>query len=179
MIVKIARKNPWDDERRTSATFLARLTAKLNKTETCWLWTGATSLNGYGVTSYKKQCLRAHRMMYELTKGPIPDGMYVCHSCDVRLCCNPDHLFLGSHFDNMVDMFEKGRAPRGDHNGNHKLTPEQVLEIRRLSGEGLSGAELSRRFGISSVQVSKIVRRTRWAHLEDPAPQPLSEEPRQ
>lgn len=77
----------------------------------CWLWQGATAPNGYGSTTHKDKQISAHRLSYIAFKGEIPDGMYVCHKCDVRNCVNPDHLFLGTHSDNMQDMVNKGRHP--------------------------------------------------------------------
>lgn len=75
----------------------------------CWLWQAAVIHNGYGQFTYKYKGIKAHRFSYELYKGEIPKGMLVCHSCDVRNCVNPDHLWLGTQKDNIQDMFKKGR----------------------------------------------------------------------
>jgi len=78
----------------------------------CWLWEGAQNNRGYGyigLSGAKGGNVLAHRSMWELTNGPIPDGLWVLHRCDVRICCNPDHLFLGTPLDNMRDMHAKGR----------------------------------------------------------------------
>jgi len=88
-------------------------------TETgCWIWTGCYSgkgRTGYGLFHTKTvktgaKMKKAHRVSYELYKEEIPEGMLVCHKCDNPACVNPDHLFLGSHIDNMKDMISKGRA---------------------------------------------------------------------
>lgn len=91
-----------------------RFAAFVNKTDDCWLWTGARTNAGYGVFQLRLRVqVRAHRYSYETSVGPIPNGMLVCHRCDNRLCVRPEHLFLGTHDDNMADMVGKGRQARG------------------------------------------------------------------
>lgn len=96
----------------------------------CWKWLGATCSNGrYGRVPGFKPMKMAHREAYEKAYGPIPNGLFVCHSCDFGLCVNPDHLFLGTHSDNMKDAAKKGRIPRllnqsGSNNSNAKYTKE-------------------------------------------------------
>lgn len=75
----------------------------------CWLWNGACNWKGYGVTWWQKKFNRAHRVSWLITNGNIPNGLFVLHTCDVRNCVNPKHLFLGTHQDNMKDMTAKGR----------------------------------------------------------------------
>lgn len=77
----------------------------------CWLWTGAADSKGYGAISAWGRVRSTHRVAWTLFRGPIPVDMTVCHRCDVTLCCNPDHMFLGTHRENMRDMAAKGRAP--------------------------------------------------------------------
>ena len=88
---------------------------RVNKTDDCWLWTGAKYSNGYGCVfdigppPRKKRRTLAHRVSYQLSVGPIPPSILVLHKCDVRLCVNPEHLFLGTHKDNTQDMIKKNR----------------------------------------------------------------------
>lgn len=81
--------------------------------DACWLWTGPVHLDGYGglkVGGRRGSTYRAHRLVYELVHGPIPDGLYVLHSCDTRLCCNPAHLRVGTAAENTADMARRGRG---------------------------------------------------------------------
>jgi hypothetical protein len=146
----------------------------------CWLWTGAKGPTGYGHINVRHKTAYAHRYAYELAYGPIPDGKMVCHSCDNRLCCRPDHLFVGTPADNSADMVAKGRSTTGQNtrmylhpeqeqgelNPMAKLTAEQVLEIRALYAQGgTSCAKLARRFGVCAQTINNIVRRVGWSHI--------------
>lgn len=112
----------------------------------------------------------AHRLAWELENGPVPDGMYVCHSCDRPSCCNPAHLFLGSQRENMADMAVKGRANsvppvRRGSELSRKLAEADVAEIRRLHAAGLSQREIGSRYGIGQMTVSDIITRRSWKHV--------------
>ncbi len=89
--------------------FEERFWARVAKTDTCWEWQGARLPTGYGRVTFDGENTSAHRAAWILTKGPIPDGQHVCHTCDNPPCCNPLHLFLGTHRDNMQDAQRKGR----------------------------------------------------------------------
>jgi len=115
----------------------------------------------------------AHRLSWELTNGP-PGDKYVCHKCDNPRCVNPDHLFLGTHQDNMDDMVAKGRrfavstSGAGPSNGAAKLTADEVRSIRRMyAAGGQSQAQLGQRFGVVGVVVSRVARRLSYANVCD------------
>ena len=113
--------------------FINKFWSRVNKTETCWNWTGPRDKKGYGLGIYNKgRQPRIHRQSYELNIGPIPQGLHVLHKCDNPSCVRPDHLFLGTNFDNIQDRNKKGRMnhAKGEQVSHCKLTPQQVLEIR-------------------------------------------------
>ena len=133
----------------------------------CWLWTGHVDLDGYGVLVLvwrPKQEIKAHRAAYMLWSGAIPDGMCVCHACDVRLCCNPAHLFLGSRADNNRDRDQKGRnsALSGESHRSAKLNWKKVAEIRqrRTNGEGVTA--LAKDYGVAYQVIQAVVARRTW-----------------
>lgn len=136
----------------------------------CWLWTGGRSSQGYGALKDDRNIqVGAHRFGWELYFGPIPDALMVCHSCDNPPCQNPAHWFLGTALDNMRDKITKGRARivtpdrKGESNGRHQVTVEQVTEIRhRYASGGIRYIDLAQEYAISVSQVGAIVRGTSW-----------------
>jgi hypothetical protein len=136
-----------------------RLKARLKANDNgCLEWQGANS-GGYGHISIDKVRWLTHRLAYTLAKGEIPQGRLVCHTCDNPPCCNPDHLFLGSHGDNNRDKITKNRDAFGEKNGNVKLSDEQVRAIRaEYKGDRGQLKDLAERNGVSSDQIRKIVR---------------------
>lgn len=104
----------------------------------------------------------AHRISWEIHRGPIPEGMSVCHHCDVPTCVNPEHLFIGTHADNMSDMKRKGRQARGEHQGLARLTRKQVLAIRE---DPRSQTAIAKDYGVHQPHISKIKRREIWSHI--------------
>lgn len=141
----------------------------------CLLFVGAYHAGtGYGVIGRggrEGETIGAHRASWELAHGPIPAGMVVCHRCDVRLCVNPEHLFLGTRAENQADMKLKGRAARGARNARALLTAEQVAEIRRVRAANSKlrcwGAkDLAAKFGVSSAAIEHAAAGRRWAHLK-------------
>ena len=129
----------------------------------CWIWTAGTSPNGKGVQYPKHwtddgRSTGAHRFSFQLAHGPIPQSMYVCHKCDTPLCVNPDHLFAGTHKDNMKDMVTKKRSFTGrgeDKKGRAKLTNKQADQIRKMD---VSHLKIAAMFGVSQTTISRIKR---------------------
>ena len=149
---------------RSAEAFWARVV----KGEGCWEWTGAHLYRRNGTRSYGSVAwegtrqVGAHRVSYELTNGPIPDGLYVLHKCDNQGCVRPDHLYVGSHRDNTRDAIERRRMYTGERTWNHKLTVEAVRAIRDAIATGEATESIGRRFGISGRTVRYIRRGERW-----------------
>lgn len=167
------RKNPTPVIDR----FESRFTPEPNTG--CWLWCSSVQRGGYGMfrlTSLATEVRKpAHRVAWMLYRGPIPDGLLVCHSCDVRACVNPDHLFLGTPRDNTLDAVRKGRwavksgmkrlmrPSRGELHHKTKLTDHSVRQIRLSK---LKTVDAAKAFGVSPATISKIRLRQVWGHVE-------------
>lgn len=145
----------------------SRLLSKATRDGDCLVWNGGMGSGGYGTFHYNGKNRSAHRVSYELHKGPIPAGAVVMHTCDNRRCINPEHLQLGTHTANMKDMRDKGRARYvgGTSHPNAKASPEIAAEIRRryvpYSRENGSCA-LAREFGLDQSTVHTIIRGDTW-----------------
>ena len=130
--------------------------------ECCWEWTAGKDRTGYGRFKLNTKMLSAHRIAYILAKGEIPAGLVVRHTCDNPACCNPDHLILGTHTDNMADMLERKRQAKGEQHGKCKLTVKQAMEIYNLP---LKQDEVAKLYNIDQSIVSKIKHKKIWKHL--------------
>jgi HNH endonuclease len=146
----------------------------------CWLWTGTINVQGYGVFKYQRSFWQTHRLAWTLACGEIPTGLCVLHRCDVPLCCNPAHLFLGTQAENVADKVAKGRQSRGDahwrrhperiargeHLPQHRLSEKDVRAIRLLYEAGIyTYPELAQLFCCSTQAVANVVLRRTWTHV--------------
>lgn len=104
-----------------------RFWAKVEKTDSCWLYRGFIKWDGYGWLCRNGRYMTAHRYAWTLTNGEPPAGAHILHQCDVPACCNPDHLRLGTHRDNMAEMMERGR-----HNSSQIKKYKPVLHPDRV-----------------------------------------------
>ncbi len=160
----------------------ARINADTKRTRGCCLWTGFINAGGYGEVSFKGRKYLVHRAAYELKYGPIPDGLLACHTCDknypigdttYRRCHNPDHIFLGTHADNMRDKAAKGRSARphhiGEANARSKLTTPLVRSLRaEYSQGGVTIADLAARHDITEHNMRCAIRGLTWKHVDNP-----------
>lgn len=150
----------------------------------CWIWTGySPGKQGYGSLKVDGVAIKSHRYSWILHKGPIPKGMFVLHKCDTTRCVNPDHLFLGTHQDNVDDRSIKGRAAFGDRNGHSTkpgcekrgedhgssvLTEKQVRSIRKefVPRKYREAKRVMRKYNISYATLYRIVRNITWRHCK-------------
>lgn len=168
-----SRKCSYLSQTKSTADFWANV----EKTDGCWNWTASLKM-GYGQMKIAGVFIAAHRFSFELHNTKIPVGMFVCHHCDNRRCVRPDHLFLGTPKDNIVDAANKGRlasqrigspqrlnVPRGERQNLAKLTEDAVRTIRSLYLDGWTQVQLAQRFGVRQCSISSILCGKTWKHV--------------
>lgn len=132
----------------------------------CWLYTGFIKWDGYGwlarTVEGRTKYMTAHRYAWILTHGAPAEGMHILHECDIPACCNPAHLRLGTHQENMADQRTKGRHVHGERSRRNTVTYAQVVEMRRQHAEGLHWNEIADRMGVSRAIVYHAVKRNTW-----------------
>ena len=166
----------------TSERFWKKVDKK--STEKCWLWKSSHMVSGYGAFAYKGVMKNAHRIAWILTNGEIGSSqIHVCHKCDVKLCVNPNHLFLGTAKDNIQDAMTKGRIAYGERCASSKLTSTQVIKIRSaydyrprqhdpITGKfvpkinyGLTQQELANRYCVDRKSIGNVVNLSTWRSI--------------
>lgn len=133
----------------------------VSKGPDCWLWVGRVCRNGYGRFGIAGcRDVLAHRAAFALSGGGLSENEVVCHRCDVKLCVNPAHLWLGTQSDNIQDMLQKNRAnpPRELRNHRCKLTAQDVALVREARKLGVSAHLLAERFEVRANHIWRIAR---------------------
>jgi hypothetical protein len=138
--------------------------------ELCWPWLGCTMKHNYGVFNYAGTRRLAHRVVYELTYGPIePSNLTVCHHCDNPNCVNPYHLFLGTNVDNTADRVAKGRTrtnpAKGEEHYKHKLIASDIAEIKQLSKDGVPQRKIADIYHVRQSSIWGIIHNKNWKCL--------------
>lgn len=152
-------------EEKDKARFWVKI--QRGRANKCWEWKAGTDECGYGKFRLLRSSYTAHRIVYQLTHGVIPEGMCVCHKCDNPPCCNPKHLWLGTFEENMLDKHRKkrGRCLRGELHYKARLSEKKVKVIRVLLKRGVSIVEIARRFGVGKSTIGCIKYNLSWKHL--------------
>lgn len=142
----------------------------------CWEWIGGHNHGGYGNFKYypdindrkKRHTIVAHRFSYIIANGEFSRDLLILHKCDNPGCVNPNHLFIGTQFDNMNDMRSKGRewSNIGTKNGRAKLDEDKVREIKLMVKEGKTDVELSHKYNVAPVTIWQIRKGNNWAYVK-------------
>ncbi len=137
----------------------------------CWEWM-MCKRNGYGTVSRPAGRMSTHRLSYSTFVGEIPEGECVCHLCDNPGCCNPEHLFLGSQLDNIQDRCRKDRSTKGGDHPCAKISEDDAADICREYATGMfTQTELGDKYGIDRSQISRIIKGSRWSHIDRIGPE--------
>ena len=170
------RIKPWPKRERVLPGLLARgrqymrvpirgrFLTGFSRGSGCWIWKKLKNNRGYGVlwSAEKQGMVLAHRLAWELKNGLIPSGKEVCHSCDVRSCVRPSHLFIGSHAENMRDCAVKDRCSHGSRVPTSKLKEEYIPKILDALGRGETRTDIAPRFGVSRHTIGNVGSGKHW-----------------
>jgi hypothetical protein len=152
-------------QKESEIAFWAKV--KINKPDECWPWTGKKHPYGYGVCKRKRKGYLTHRMAYEFAKGKIPNNHLICHHCDNPPCCNPRHLFVGTHSDNRLDAASKHRLSHGTHRHNAVLDDNKVRYILSMYCPRVyTQQKLADELGVSRELIRYVVSKGGWKHVE-------------
>jgi len=152
------------EKREIAAKILSRCVVSSSG---CLVWPGANTRkgNGYGMVIYGGDRYLCHRAIWVRSNGDIPEGQLICHTCDNSMCCNIDHLFIGTQFDNMRDMYKKGRNVNGTRKGfDNPLARFSWVEIAyiRDNPDGILASEMARMFSVSDATIHRVIHRKRY-----------------
>jgi hypothetical protein len=165
-IVHCQKRNRLNDKEYHEIT-IKRFLHKVDNKNACWTWKGNVSKHGYGVSSYRSKSTLAHRLSWILFRGNLPKDLDVCHHCDNPKCVNPEHLFLGTAKDNVMDCFNKKRkSHKGENHPRAKIKEQDVKEIFQLRKNGWTHQKLADRFKLTQSAVSNILHRRLWKHID-------------
>lgn len=147
-------------------TLKERFERAVIKKDGCWEWYGPMYVNGYGNITFQNKRILAHRVSYLLHKGAVEDHLLICHTCDNRVCTNPEHLFKGTHKDNLSDMAQKGRSSRGQKNGRSKLSDADVKIIKKMiKSKKFLHRDIANKFSVCRPLISLIANNKNWKHI--------------
>src|SRR3990167_8152240 len=137
---------------------------KISNPNGCWEWIGHKNKGGYGRIRRFNSDWTTHRYSWFIHFGTIPQGIFICHHCDNRICCNPSHLFLGTAKDNQRDCISKkrNRDQKGSKHNFAKLTESEVIQIRKRLSHGELGKNLAMEFNVCKMTISNIKNRKKW-----------------
>lgn len=140
--------------------------SKVNELTGCIEWVASLSKDGYGKMDIHRRTMRSHIVSYREHKGEFPEGMQVLHTCANRKCINPEHLYIGTHKQNMKDMIRDGNYAYGSRHGRAKIKEADVHEIHLSASKGITRKSLAHKFDLSVTVVGHILTGKLWKHVE-------------
>lgn len=161
-----ARKAGFDVAKRKPGKPPKDFWSQVEKTDECWLWTGEKNIYGYGIYRIDGGYIGSHRYVLKQYEKTEVTNKVVMHTCDVRACCNPKHLVVGTHADNHQDKINKNRQAKGEINGASILTEQQVIEIRnKYKFRVCTYKMLADEYNVCKDTIQKVVRKIYWKHI--------------